>query len=162
MRGWLICVLGCSTAAAYTVGGWSSACVARGSCIMGRKPGVSEPAALAAHVEKAGDAIVIVDARNPDFSLEPGDEATNAKAPIGSAERKRCVNAPFDRKANSLDLSVIPSEWIKDKNVPIITHCGGGGRGQKAKEYLESQGFENVLNGGGPEDPECWAVFGSL
>ena len=34
------------------------------------------------------------------------------------------------------------------KAAPIITHCGGGGRGQKAKDYLDSQGFTNVVNGG--------------
>ena len=106
-----------------------------------------------------------------------------------------------------MDLSKIPSEWLEagggKESVPVITHCGGGGRGQKAKDYLESQvgpargafarratrphyamqlaspalppfaqplkavrcapqGFKNVLNGGGPEDDECWAVFGSL
>ena len=27
--------------------------------------------------------------------------------------------------------------------------------------YLERHGFRAVLNGGGPEDAECWAVFGS-
>ena len=45
--------------------------------------------------------------------------------------------------------------------VPVITHCGAGGRGQKAKEFLEANGFGNVVNGGGPEDDECWQVFGS-
>jgi hypothetical protein len=38
---------------------------------------------------------------------------------------------------------------------------GGGGRGQKAKDFLMANGFKNVANGGGPEDAECWAVFGS-
>jgi hypothetical protein len=38
---------------------------------------------------------------------------------------------------------------------------GGGGRGQKAKDFLIANGFKNVVNGGGPEDAECWAVFGS-
>ena len=105
----------------------------------------------------------------PDFSVEPGDEVTNAKAPIGycpvlqarskpicyceaanSSQSRRCwqsrprtVNAPFDRKANGLDVSLIPQEWIEaaggKEAVPVITHCGGGGRGQKAKDYLESQ-----------------------
>ncbi len=57
--------------------------------------------------------------------------------------RPRAVNAPFDRKANALDVSLIPADWIEagggKEAVPIITHCGGGGRGQKAKDYLESQ-----------------------
>ena len=43
----------------------------------------------------------------------------------------------------------------------VITHCGGGGRGQKAKDFLISNGFVNVINGGGPEDGECWAEFGA-
>jgi len=45
--------------------------------------------------------------------------------------------------------------------VPVITHCGGGGRGQKARVFLEANGFGNVINGGGPEDAECWAIFGN-
>ncbi len=76
------------------------------------------------------------------------------------------MNAIFDRTSNSLPLEAIPAEWIEaaggKESVPIITHCGGGGRGQKAKDYLLSQGFKNVQNGGGPEDAECWAVFGKL
>lgn len=44
----------------------------------------------------------------------------------------------------------------------VITHCGGGGRGQKALEFVTKNGFPNVINGGGPEDAECWAVIGSL
>ena len=43
----------------------------------------------------------------------------------------------------------------------VITHCGGGGRGQKAKDFLLKNGYVNVLNGGGPEDAECWAEFGT-
>lgn len=46
------------------------------------------------------------------------------------------------------------------KDTPIITHCGGGGRGQLAKEFLEQHGFQNVLNGGGPKETDCWAEFG--
>ena len=65
---------------------------------------------------------------------------------------------------NSMDLSKIPAEWIDGgggkESVPVITHCGGGGRGQKAKDYLLANGFGNVANGGGPEDDECWACFG--
>ena len=53
---------------------------------MGRKPGVSEPAALKDFVANAGDKVIVVDARNTDFAAEPGDEATNAKAPIGGGD----------------------------------------------------------------------------
>ena len=134
----------------------------RGSIVtMGRKPGVMEPDALQKFVADAGDSLIVVDVRNPDFSVEPGDGKSNEKAPptaCGSDARPRAVNAAFDRGSNSLDLSKIPTA---DKSTPIITHCGGGGRGQKAKDYLTAQGFTNVANGGGPEDDECWAVFGA-
>ena len=46
------------------------------------------------------------------------------------------------------------------KDTPIITYCGGGGRGQKANDYLESKGYTNVLNGGGPKETDCWAEYG--
>ena len=49
-----------------------------------------------------------------------------------------------------------------DKDVPIVTHCGGGGRGQKAKDYLLGLGYTNVVNGGGPKVTELWERFGSL
>ena len=73
--------------------------------------------------------------------------------------RGRVRSTPHSTAAQkNLDLGKIPTE---DKSTPIITHCGGGGRGQKAKDYLTAQGFTNVANGGGPEDDECWAVFGA-
>lgn len=137
----------------------------RALAIMGRKPGVLEPDDLAAFVETAGDKLVIVDVRNPDFSVEPGDGKSNEKAPLsdcGTDARPRAVNAPFDRTSDSLDLSKLDAlVETGDTAAPIITHCGGGGRGQKAKDYLDLQGFTNVVNGGGPEDAECWACFGT-
>ena len=63
-----------------------------------------------------------------------------------------------------MDLEKIPAARIDagggKETVPVITHCGGGGRGEKAKQYLLANGFKNVVNGGGPEDAECWAIFG--
>ena len=91
---------------------------------------------------------------------------SNDKAPLAACgtTRLRAVNILYDRGSSSMDLSLVPAEWIEagggKETVPIITHCGGGGRGQKAKEYLEANGFGNVANGGGPEDSECWACFG--
>ena len=78
---------------------------------MGRKPGVMEPADLAAFVESAGEKLIVVDVRNPDFSVEPGDGKSNEKAPLtacGTDARPRAVNAAFDRGSNSLDLGKIP------------------------------------------------------
>ena len=63
---------------------------------MGRKPGVMEPEDLKKFVEAAGDKLIVVDARNPDFTVEAGDAATHAKAPIGDAARPRSVNVVFD------------------------------------------------------------------
>jgi rhodanese-related sulfurtransferase len=56
----------------------------------------------------------------------------------------------------------LAKEAGNDKDVPIVTHCGGGGRGQKAKDYLLGLGYTNVVNGGGPKVTELWERFGSL
>ena len=39
----------------------------------------------------------------------------------------------------------------EDKSVPIITHCGSGGRGNKAAKILKSLGY-NAHNGGSPHN----------
>mmetsp|Transcript_17295 Transcript_17295/g.36096 ORF Transcript_17295/g.36096 Transcript_17295/m.36096 type:complete len:139 (-) Transcript_17295:254-670(-) len=128
-----------------------------------RKAGVSTPEELAAFVSSAGDNLVVVDARHPDPEVEPGDVKSLAVAGfpssnvIGEGEyRPRAVNLPWSRESGGMDL--LPEGIAKD--TPIITHCGGGGRGQMAKDFLESNGFTNVLNGGGPKETDCWAVFG--
>ena len=73
------------------------------------------------------------------------------------------MNLPWNRDTKSLAIDEIPAELlVEGKDTPIVTHCGGGGRGQKAKVYLEEQGFKNVINGGGPLVKELWALFGSM
>ena len=120
-----------------------------------RKAGVSSPEELKEFVATAGEKLVVVDVRNPDAGVEPGDQKSLAVAALPSEEfRKQAVHLIWDRSANSMPLPDV------DKGTPIITHCGGGGRGQKAKDYLESNGFTSVLNGGGPKETECWAEFG--
>lgn len=37
-----------------------------------------------------------------------------------------------------------------DKLHPIVTHCGSGGRGGRARDILKELGYKNVFNGGGP------------
>ena len=134
--------------------------IPRASVIMGRKPGVMEPADLEKFVAAAGEKLIVVDVRNPDFQVEPGDGKSNEKAPLAACgvDRKRAVNIFYDRSSNSMDLSKIPESWIADgggpSSVPVITHCGGGGRGQKAKEYLETNGFGNVANGGNADQTQ--------
>lgn len=125
------------------------------SLAMARKAGVSEPEELRALVEEAGDKLLVVDVRNPDASIEPGDQKSLAVASLPSDDFRPCaVSLVYDRETESLPLPNV------DKNTPIITHCGGGGRGQLAKDYLMSKGFTNVLNGGGPKETDCWAEYG--
>ncbi len=96
---------------------------------------------------------MVVDLRNP---LDPYDEKSVEVAPLPSDSfRPKGVNLIWDHSTKSM-----PLPPTIDLATPIITHCGAGGRGQKAKEYLMAKGFTNVLNGGGPNDKECWAEFG--
>mmetsp|Transcript_73056 Transcript_73056/g.138103 ORF Transcript_73056/g.138103 Transcript_73056/m.138103 type:complete len:127 (+) Transcript_73056:56-436(+) len=39
-----------------------------------------------------------------------------------------------------------------DKTKAIITHCGAGGRGGKSTTVLKELGYENVHNGGSPDN----------
>jgi len=121
-----------------------------------RKPGVASPEELRAFVAKAGDKLMVVDVRNPDAEKEPGDQKSLTVAPLpGSGLRPKGVHLIWDRESKSMPIP--PTE---DMDTPIITHCGGGGRGQKAKDFLIAKGFTNVLNGGGPKETDCWAEFG--
>jgi len=134
-----------------------------------RKPGVATDeefdAFLAAH-DRAR--IIVVDARNPDFSVEPDDEAygkTGSACAIdlcGTSSRPRAINAPWNRAGNTMDASAVDAACGGDLTTPIITHCGGGGRGEKAKQFLLARGYTNVANGGGPSVKELWEKFGSL
>lgn len=122
---------------------------------MARKAGVAEPSQLKEFVAAAGDSLLVIDVRNPDAEKEPGDTKSLAVAALPSdSYRPKAVNLIYDRESESMPLPDV------EKNTPIITHCGGGGRGQKAKDYLEKNGFTNVLNGGGPKETDCWAEFG--
>ena len=122
---------------------------------MARKAGVAEPAELHDFVAAAGDKLLVVDVRNPDASVEPGDQKSLAVAALPSeTNRPQAMHLIYDRSTESMPLPDVPLD------TPIITHCGGGGRGQKAKEFLEKNGFTNVLNGGGPKETDCWAEFG--
>ena len=122
-----------------------------------RKAGVSSPSELQQFVSKAGPNILVVDARHP-ASVEPGDAKSLKVAGFPNKEsnyRPNAINLPWNRESNSMELP----EVDKDSTY-IITHCGGGGRGQKAKDFLEKNGYKNVLNGGGPKETDCWAEYG--
>jgi rhodanese-related sulfurtransferase len=121
------------------------------------KTGISSAEELKDFVAKAGDRLVVVDLRNPDADVEPDDQNTLPVAALPSATyRPHAVSLIWDRTTDSM-----PLLDLEDKSTPIITHCGAGGRGQLAKEFLEKYGYTNVLNGGGPKEKECWAEFGS-
>ena len=129
---------------------------------MAPKAGVASLEELTKMVESAGDKLVVVDVRNPDADKEPGDQKSLAVAPLPDPSNNKNDVRPnglhliWDRDSASMPLP--PSTVAKD--APVITHCGGGGRGQKAKEFLESKGYTNVLNGAGPKETELWNVFG--
>jgi rhodanese-related sulfurtransferase len=120
-----------------------------------RKSGVASPSELREFVKAAGDKLVVIDLRNPDAAVEPGDQKSLAVAPLPSDEyRKSAMHLVWDRTTNSMQIPDLP------KDTPIITHCGGGGRGEMAKDLLKKYGFKNVLNGGGPKETECWKEYG--
>ena len=134
-----------------------------------RKAGVASNEEMRAFLARhAGEKVTVVDARNPDFSMEPGDEAFGGPGkafPIencGTGRRPNAINLPFSRETK--EVSGFDGSALRDaeKDAPIITHCGGGGRGQKSKEWLEKKGFTNVINGGGPQVTELWEMFGDL
>ena len=112
------------------------------------KEGVATPNELKIFVKSAGSRLLIIDVREPDASTTGfPNKSTNF--------RNMAINIPWNRETVSMEL---PTGI--DYDTPIITHCGGGGRGQKAKEYLIRNGYTNVLNGGGPKETECWAEYG--
>jgi rhodanese-related sulfurtransferase len=124
-----------------------------------RKAGVATPNELKNFVMNAGSRLLVVDVRHPDINVEPGDAKSLAVAGFPNKStnyRSMAINLPWNRETMSMELPT----GIADYDTPIITHCGGGGRGQKAKEYLIKNGYTNVLNGGGPKETECWAEFG--
>eukprot|EP00656_Telonema_subtile_P001922 TRINITY_DN10833_c0_g1_i4.p1 TRINITY_DN10833_c0_g1~~TRINITY_DN10833_c0_g1_i4.p1 ORF type:complete len:147 (-),score=24.72 TRINITY_DN10833_c0_g1_i4:137-577(-) len=63
---------------------------------------------------------------------------------VGQRERPTSVDEfLLSLKENGVELP-------QDLGAPIVTHCGGGGRGGRAAALLRDLGFLNVHNGGGP------------
>jgi rhodanese-related sulfurtransferase len=99
---------------------------------------------------------IIVDARNP---TSESDQKNFDAAPLPNPEaniRPKAINLMWTRDSKSIELP--PPSTSKDTY--IITHCGGGARGELAKNYLIEQGYTNVYNGGGPRVKELWEVYG--
>jgi rhodanese-related sulfurtransferase len=105
-----------------------------------RAAGVATPEELRSFVEQAGTRLLVVDIRN---TFEPEDIKSVAEAALPStSHRPQAQNLIWDRSSGTMPLPNVPLD------TPIITHCGAGRRGQKAKEYLVKHGFTNVINGG--------------
>mmetsp|Transcript_29521 Transcript_29521/g.48715 ORF Transcript_29521/g.48715 Transcript_29521/m.48715 type:complete len:167 (+) Transcript_29521:2-502(+) len=120
------------------------------------KPGVVDSVTLKDFIAKAGSNLLVVDVRNPNSEEEPGDQKSIAVGPLPTIDgRPQSQLLTFDRSTKSMPLPEV------SKETPIITHCGGGGRGQKAKVFLEENGFTNVVNGGGPKETANWDIFGT-
>ena len=93
-----------------------------------------------AFVEKAGETLLVVDVRNPNADQEPGDQTSLAVAGLPcDTFRPQAIHLIYNRSTESMPLPDVPLD------TPIITHCGGGGRGQKAKDYLETNGFTTCI-----------------
>lgn len=66
------------------------------------------------------------------------DVRTPAEFSVGSV--KGAINIPLDK---------VPSQLSKFKNKKsIVVFCRSGNRSSQAKRILESNGFQNVINGG--------------
>jgi rhodanese-related sulfurtransferase len=105
---------------------------------MATKAGVATLSELNDFVSNAGWKllILVVDVRHPDHTVEPGDAKSLADTGFPDGKyRPNAINLPWSRERNGMELPSV------EKDTPIITHCGGGGRGQKAKEYWEKNGF---------------------
>ena len=85
-------------------------------CMMA-KAGVSSPEELKAFIAEAGEKLLVVDVRNPDASVEPGDLKSFAVAQLPSGSyRPQAVSLVWDRDTNQMPLPSVPKE------TPIITH----------------------------------------
>ena len=49
-------------------------------------------------------------------------------------------------------LEIDAAQFVKDKDATVVVYCASGARANRAKITLESQGYTNVLNGGGLKD----------
>ena len=79
------------------------------------------------------------------LSSQPSDAlfgSPNGEFPIadcGTEKRPNAINVPFERTKKALSGSNVDILQTFEKNRAIITHCGGGGRGQKSKEWFEKR-----------------------
>ena len=92
---------------------------------------------------------------NPDtMVLDIRSAEEIAKTGYWGTNTAHWANAPGSLEENIL-LSTAAKGLVHDPKTRVIVYCRGGGRAAKAKEILEAQGYENVMNAGGfPADME--------
>jgi rhodanese-related sulfurtransferase len=120
-------------------------------------PDVASVSQLKEFVAAAAEKLVILDTRNTQ------EDVFDSSAPLPNSATKtrpQAKHCPWNRTTQQLDDTNDTLLQDLPKDTPIITHCGGGGRGQAAHDYLVSRGYTKVLNGGGPKLAEHWAVYG--
>ncbi|CAB9501251.1 phage shock protein E [Seminavis robusta] len=49
-------------------------------------------------------------------------------------------------------LAADPTQFVQDKETPVVIYCRSGRRAVKAQEILEQSGFTKVMNAGGYDD----------
>ena len=97
-------------------------------------------------------------------------EELKAKIDAGEQLNLLDVREPHEHAAFNIGGQLMPLGLVQALQLDEIEHlkeevvyiyCRSGNRSGQACLMLEPYGFKNVVNGGGPEDAECWAVFGS-
>lgn len=74
-----------------------------------RKAGVSSPEELKTFVQEAGDSLLVIDVRNPDASVEPGDQKSLAVAALPSETvRPQAKHLIWDRNTDDMPLPDVP------------------------------------------------------
>lgn len=89
---------------------------------------------------------LVIDARKPsEIATNDGGERYAGSVNVPWFEDGSEAAPTLDEyKARLEAAGCLPAE----KGAPIVTHCGGGGRGQKAANFLRELGYTEVHNGG--------------
>ena len=99
-------------------------------------------------ISSESDLIKALDAGTVIFDLR---QPVSAEAFEGVYHRiEGAVTLPCDPSTGAVLLSGLPT----NKESPLIIHCRSGGRATRAAAFLAEQGYQNILNAGGPKGPE--------
>lgn len=97
---------------------------------------------------------LVIDVRDPaEVSGGKGGPPAHIKHSVRVPLNVNCIGQK-ERETTTEEflgkLAAAGVELPEDRGDAIITHCGSGGRGGRAQKMLQSLGFTNVHNGGGP------------